>query len=213
MIRRNDVVVDIGAGIGEFAIMASKRVGEHGIVIAVEPNPEDFEIMKMNVEENGCRNIVALNIGIGKEVGERDFTFYSRKFTFKVRTLRQVYDEFDIGDKTKFMKMDIEGTEVEIIHQGDIDLFENVHAIALELHDTREQLDKVLVPLGFGFKPITMGYIRGKILENILFHPLRSYRAYNIVKTQSANTIQQALGGLAVTKDRGYLVGTYVRAT
>ncbi len=41
-IRRGSVVIDVGAGIGEFAILASNKVGKDGKVVAIEPSPDDF---------------------------------------------------------------------------------------------------------------------------------------------------------------------------
>ena len=40
-IKRGSVVVDVGAGIGEFAVLASDKVGKEGKVIAIEPSPDD----------------------------------------------------------------------------------------------------------------------------------------------------------------------------
>ena len=41
-IRKGDMLIDIGAGIGEFAVLASKLVGNNGKVIAIEPSPDDL---------------------------------------------------------------------------------------------------------------------------------------------------------------------------
>ena len=39
-IRRGDTVLDVGAGIGEFSITASRLAGANGTVVAIEPSPE-----------------------------------------------------------------------------------------------------------------------------------------------------------------------------
>jgi len=38
------VVVDVGAHVGFYSLLASWKVGEKGKVIAIEPDPENFEI-------------------------------------------------------------------------------------------------------------------------------------------------------------------------
>jgi predicted RNA methylase len=46
MIKPDDTVVDLGAGIGDFAIKAMRRAKN---VIAVEPNQQDFELLLRNL--------------------------------------------------------------------------------------------------------------------------------------------------------------------
>ncbi len=57
-INNGDVVVDIGANIGYYALIASKRVGDTGTVFAFEPDPTNFAFLKKNVEANGLKNLV-----------------------------------------------------------------------------------------------------------------------------------------------------------
>jgi FkbM family methyltransferase len=50
--KEGDMVVDIGAHIGRYTIIASKRVGANGKVIAIEANPSNFEMLKRNIQLN-----------------------------------------------------------------------------------------------------------------------------------------------------------------
>lgn len=68
LLQEGDLVVDLGAGIGDFAILASRRVGPEGKVIALEPNAEDYQLLKINVERNDCPNVTALKVGDRKSV-------------------------------------------------------------------------------------------------------------------------------------------------
>ena len=70
LLKKNDTVVDLGAGVGDFFVLASRKVGPNGKVIALEPHAEDYEMLKMNVERNDCVNAIALNIGVA-EPGKR----------------------------------------------------------------------------------------------------------------------------------------------
>ncbi|MCX8206835.1 MAG: FkbM family methyltransferase [Methanothrix sp.] len=57
-IRPGEVVFDIGAHIGSFALRAAGVVGKDGIVVAVEPERSNYEILRMNAERTD--NIIPL---------------------------------------------------------------------------------------------------------------------------------------------------------
>ena len=57
-----DTVVDVGAHLGEYTIPCAKLASK---VIAIEANPEVFEILRENIQVNGLSNIVTVNkVGI-----------------------------------------------------------------------------------------------------------------------------------------------------
>jgi hypothetical protein len=45
-------VVDAGAHVGEHTLVASKRVGAHGFVLAFEPQPAVFALLERSIAEN-----------------------------------------------------------------------------------------------------------------------------------------------------------------
>jgi FkbM family methyltransferase len=51
-IRPGDVVVDVGANIGIFTILAGYQVWEHGRVLAYEASPQNIEVLRDNVALN-----------------------------------------------------------------------------------------------------------------------------------------------------------------
>ena len=57
--RPGDVVVDAGANVGYYTILASKLVGPTGRVYAFEPDPTAFALLERNVRLNGAGNVVA----------------------------------------------------------------------------------------------------------------------------------------------------------
>ncbi|WP_341906514.1 FkbM family methyltransferase [Fluviicola taffensis] len=61
--------LDIGANIGLMSVIASKRVGERGIVYAVEANPNTVSILKTNIGLNECKNIELLPVALSDEQG------------------------------------------------------------------------------------------------------------------------------------------------
>jgi FkbM family methyltransferase len=55
------VVVDVGAHVGYYTLLAAQRVGPSGHVVSVEPDPTNFALLCANVERNGLGNVEALN--------------------------------------------------------------------------------------------------------------------------------------------------------
>lgn len=61
--KKHDVFVDIGSHVGKYAIPTAKAVGEEGLVVAIEPHPENFKALQKNVKLNNLQNLVAVNLG------------------------------------------------------------------------------------------------------------------------------------------------------
>ncbi len=64
-----DVVVDVGANIGVLALVAGRRVGPQGRVIAVEPHPRTFAALARNVRENDMPWVECLCLACGTNPG------------------------------------------------------------------------------------------------------------------------------------------------
>lgn len=57
LLRKGSVLYDIGANIGWYTIVASRRVGRKGRVFAFEPDPDNFGLLWRNVAENRRANV------------------------------------------------------------------------------------------------------------------------------------------------------------
>ena len=68
--RPGDIVLDAGANIGAFTLLAAARVGSAGLVVAVEPEPGNFEALRRNVEANGLRNVALVRRALLDEAGK-----------------------------------------------------------------------------------------------------------------------------------------------
>jgi FkbM family methyltransferase len=68
-VRPGDVVADVGGFIGLYAVALAKRVGDSGQVIAFEPDPENFAVLRRHVELNAVNARVRL---IPKAVGQTE---------------------------------------------------------------------------------------------------------------------------------------------
>lgn len=68
-LKEGDVFLDIGANVGFYSLLAASIIGEKGRVIAIEPNPKTYAKLKRTIEDNGIKNILLLNIGLGEKEG------------------------------------------------------------------------------------------------------------------------------------------------
>lgn len=64
VIKGGDVVIDVGAYIGYFSLLAAKIVGDDGFVYLFEPIPQNFQRILKNLEVNQANNVKAYNLGL-----------------------------------------------------------------------------------------------------------------------------------------------------
>ncbi len=115
-------VLDIGANIGIYSIIASEKIGDTGAVYAFEPVPENLRLLKHNLELNNTSNVHIVNCAIGDKQGEVEIslvkddlaTHYigarpSNSISVKVDTVDSFVSTHRL--KVGFVKMDIEGYE------------------------------------------------------------------------------------------------------
>jgi FkbM family methyltransferase len=57
LLRPGTVFLDIGANIGYYTLLTASRVGPEGRVVALEPNPDNCELLLGSIKENGFTNI------------------------------------------------------------------------------------------------------------------------------------------------------------
>jgi len=151
-IGKYDVVVDIGAYIGDFTVYAAKKA-VNGRVYAFEPHPENFKQLNKNISLNNLKNVYAYEEGISGSKGiqylylQNQFSAHTTspeiaKFkkhlnkgsiAIKVRTIEGVFKDFNL-QKINFLKIDCEGGEYEILFNTNKNTFEKIERIAMEVH-------------------------------------------------------------------------------
>ena len=70
IIKEGNVVVDIGANIGYFTLIFSRLVGRKGEVFAFEPEPNNFNLLKKNIEINDYKNVNLINKAVSNKSGK-----------------------------------------------------------------------------------------------------------------------------------------------
>jgi FkbM family methyltransferase len=125
---KNGTFVDIGAHIGKYTIRVANQLKNDGKVIAIEPDPDTFKILKNNIERNKLKNVIALNLACWSK--NKKIKLYSKKRRFDehsvVRTisndfkwvegrkLDSILQELKIK-KVDLVKLDVEGAEFEVL--------------------------------------------------------------------------------------------------
>lgn len=54
------VFVDVGAHVGKYSLYASRQVGDSGLVVAIEPHPQNLENLRKGLRLNGLTNVVVI---------------------------------------------------------------------------------------------------------------------------------------------------------
>ena len=127
-IQRNWVMIDIGAGIGEFSITAAKK-SPHGIVYAFEPFEESFDLMQENILLNNITNVRAYPYAVGGKAGLMNLNtdsgvpvlysttnnhLGSRNIIVQGTTVDEIFGNFRI-ERCDLIKIDCEGAEYDIL--------------------------------------------------------------------------------------------------
>jgi FkbM family methyltransferase len=157
--KDKDIVVDIGAHIGRYTIIGSKRIGPNGKVIAIEADPANFEILNRNVNLNKLTNVTSLNYAVysnqtklklylpGKQSG---FTIYNTIMVNRGKhqgkfievngnTLDNLLKQNEINfANINWIKIDVEGAEFEVLKGAQNVLSKsNDIAILIEIHNSQ----------------------------------------------------------------------------
>lgn len=147
-IRNGWTVLDVGAGLGDFAVCTAREC-PGSLVYAFEPLPESFQLLLENVKRNGLANIRPFPLAIAGRAGfltlatatglpERSRTLPTENglavSSVEAITLDDAFDRFDIA-QCDFLKIDCEGAEYEILFGASDATLGRVSRIALEYHE------------------------------------------------------------------------------
>lgn len=69
-LRPGMVVLDIGANVGQYTLIAARDVGPNGRVHAFEPNPISYQALTSNIEINSFSNVSTHALAVSDSAGE-----------------------------------------------------------------------------------------------------------------------------------------------
>lgn len=126
LLKESMTVIDLGAHLGYYTLLASHRVGPQGAVYAFEPDPNFFPLLVGNVEANACSNVTTIQKAISNKTGEVELwcetnaggsnlytptgSFANSTATVETTTLDEFFGERG-WPSVDLVKIDIEGAE------------------------------------------------------------------------------------------------------
>lgn len=131
LVHEGDAALDIGANFGVFTKLFSELVGQHGSVIAFEPIPQTFRTLTAALKRYHWSNVQAVNKAVSDHVGrvlmvvpQYEDSLGDNLYQASIVTSPQSPKTFSIEAVTidslrlprvDFMKIDVEGHELEVL--------------------------------------------------------------------------------------------------
>ena len=175
-----DLVVDVGANIGDTVLTAAIQVGPTGHVIGIEPHPRTFRFLQENLALNGIGNVEVINVAAGAAPGIARFSDDRRDDMNRIDggslqvAVKRLDDLVMAGRPVALLKVDVEGYE-KFVLDGAPNLLSRTSCVHFEVSSlhfprfgyTTRDLLTLLQGAGFrlfrllpptGFEPIGLGF-------------------------------------------------------
>jgi len=185
-------VFEIGTNIGYYTFIMAKLLNGKGKIHAIEPHPNNYKYLKKNIIVNNYKKlIIPHNVAVGNANGIIDFyvdtdkpnlsTSVKRKGCKVIKVQCTTLDKFisKFGNPN-FIKMDIEGAEVDVLHglfnslneSFPLKILIETHPLAYNNVRNMESVLTKLVNLGFNIKyVVSAGHIIPKIFKDYGYSP------------------------------------------
>ena len=152
-LEKKDVVLDLGAHIGCFSILAGSRSKK---VFAFEPNDESYTLLRLNIKNNDLENVESFKKAVTNEETKYIKFFVHRRWNGCNSTLpvkghekvvkvqNQNLEEFLEKNKISFIKMDVEGGEYHLLP---VMVKHQIPKIVFEIHKVKGYKKSSLINL------------------------------------------------------------------
>ena len=182
-LTRDIILIDIGAHIGTFSVIASQKA-PNGKIYAVEASKDTFRILKKTVEENNIRNIICVNSAISHSDGTEKLFLspenwehsITKEFTgefelVKSYSLKTFFQEYDLKC-CDLIKFNCEGAEFSIIFSTPPEALKKIKMMLILFHEdmvdnknhNRNNLKEYLRKNNFLIRTVKENEIRGWII-------------------------------------------------
>jgi FkbM family methyltransferase len=120
-LRRGDVVLDIGAHVGYYTLLAATSVRSEGRVVSVEPLQRNVQYLKRHIELNQLSNVTVIQAAVSDAPGPLEFAQDANTYLGRVQrgggttvdgvTIDECVLERCRLDRVNVIKLDVEGAE------------------------------------------------------------------------------------------------------
>ncbi|MDS0256807.1 FkbM family methyltransferase [Thermoplasmatales archaeon AK] len=147
--RNKDVVIDVGANVGDTTIWWAMKFGAQ--VIAFEPMEETFNLLRRNVAlNNGDISISKIAIGDGNEIsGSEEGTMLVPGKDHKLKTVR--LDDLKL-ERVDLLKIDVEGFELSVLRGAINTLATHKPRVIIETHSKELAKSCLGILTGIGYR-------------------------------------------------------------
>ena len=139
VVKKGDIVIDIGAHIGLYSLLLARKVGVNGKVFSFEPSLTNFKILNKNIQNNGFKNIFPICKAVS-DTNNQAFFYLSRSDSgdnrldkpylkhkkIIVECIRSSTFIKNIG-RVNLIKLDVQGAEYRILKDIEPFLKKNKH--------------------------------------------------------------------------------------
>lgn len=146
LMKESPIIVEVGAHHGAYAVVIGKLVKEMGgKVLAIEPNPESYRILKNNVELNGLvGTVTCINVAITEATGPVNIVLEGSQSSIRDDAGRRDFvtvPGLPLADvlancaitSVSLLLVDVEGAELAVLRSFPWDIA-SVQTIFCELH-------------------------------------------------------------------------------
>jgi len=159
-IREGFWVVEAGANSGTETLLLSRLTGAAGKVFAFEPVAHVVDKLKKNIELNSITNVQVEMNALGEQEKEISFFIYPQdhpnqgmgskvlerrglqKITVNQTTLDRMLEQGKLS-RLDFLKLDVQGAELDILHGGKMTIARFHPAIFVEAADSLSNLNSI----------------------------------------------------------------------
>ena len=173
LVQESDIVMDVGANIGAFTVLAGRRAGR-GQVYAIEPSRNNFAQLSENVRLNELRHVHLFNVALDATEGETILNMggacpslvSNAEFNLseKVRTETLAgFLKHEGLNRVDLLKMDCEGSEFDILMSAPQEALACIRRIIMEYHNVSAEknagtLERFLKQAGFNVETEGTGW-------------------------------------------------------
>jgi FkbM family methyltransferase len=170
IIKPGDICWDIGANIGFYTCLLASQVEEAGAVVAFEPAIRTCSYLHQNVSLNQFKNVTVVNKGLGDKTEQRHLYYSEASLTEGTASLK--YAEGRIASERvtldtidnlirelpvpNFIKIDVEGYQLEVLRGGEQCLKTYAPLLMAELKDVGDtnrddfnEIEQYIASLGY----------------------------------------------------------------
>lgn len=129
-VKEGDIVVDAGANIGYFTLLAARLVGPTGKVFAFEPEPKNYSYLIKNIKLNHYDNVIAIQKAVSDKNGQTEL--YICDYDTGHHTINQYngVEVYSRGRRTEKHSIGIETVTLDSFLEGKTD---HIDAIKMDV--------------------------------------------------------------------------------